>query len=177
MNEEFREITGYEGRYLISNLGRVKAVYASVPPQDRERILKLSKNNKGYFYVDLFKYGKKDRRLVHRLVAEYFVDNPNQYPCVNHLDCDPKNNRVDNLEWCTHKQNLQYSWKLGRGKVPAPHRGETHKLSKLKYKQVDRMRKLRSLGMTLSDLSKVFGVHISTVSRICRDERYLAKFI
>ena len=61
-----------------------------------------------YQYVELCKNGKRECKKVHRIVAETFIDNPYNLPCVNHKDENPLNNCVDNLEWCTHKYNLLY---------------------------------------------------------------------
>ena len=105
MNEEWRDIEGYEGKYQISNLGRVKSLGTK---NKKEKILKFDYNNKGYKCVRLYLNGKGKHIYVHRLVAEAFIDNPNKYPWVNHRDENPKNNCVDNLEWCTRLYNTNY---------------------------------------------------------------------
>lgn len=110
--EIFKDIYGYEGLYQISNFGNIKSA-------DRERlgrggsirkcpgrILKPKINNKGYYQVDLFNSENKSKRfLIHRLVAEAFLDNSNNYDQINHIDNDHTNNHVDNLEWCNNYQN------------------------------------------------------------------------
>lgn len=98
--EEFRDIPGYEGLYEVSNLGRVRR---------DGKILKLTKNAKGYFYLNLCKNGIVRKFLVHRLVALAFLPNPQNLPMINLKDEDKTNNAVSNLEWCTVQYNNSYS--------------------------------------------------------------------
>lgn len=99
MNEIWKDIGGYEGLYQVSNLGRVKRIYAN-----RERIVNGTIYF-GYRYVVLSKDGVKVSKRVHRLVAEAFLPNPNNYEVVHHRDQNRQNNCVDNLEWCTIAHN------------------------------------------------------------------------
>lgn len=99
MIEIWKDIKGYEGLYQISNCGNVKSLKTN-------KNLYLS-DSKGYQRVGLYK-GKRIMYAVHRLVAETFIPNPNNYPCVNHKDYNKKNNNVTNLEWCNHKYNNNY---------------------------------------------------------------------
>lgn len=108
--EEWRYIAGTNNLYAVSNLGRVKSFDMELSCGNgrtharRGRIRKLIENNRGYYKVYIF--GKY--RLVHRLVAEAFIDNPNGYPHINHKDENRKNNCVENLEWCTPMYNTHY---------------------------------------------------------------------
>lgn len=96
--EVWKPIKGYEGLYEVSNLGRVrKRVWKEVKGTDF---------NNGYRRVNLNKDGKQKSMLVHRLVAEAFIPNPEGYPIINHIDECPSNNHVDNLEWCDQKHNM-----------------------------------------------------------------------
>ena len=110
IEEVWKDISEYEGLYQISNLGRVK----SLPRKNSKRIINkeiikvFTKLPNGYLKVGLSKNGKTKYYFVHRLVAETFIDNPENKPCINHKDCDKKNNCVDNLEWCTYKENNSY---------------------------------------------------------------------
>ena len=106
MKEEWRDIKGYEGLYQISNLGRIKSLKDN-HGKYREKILKPGNSN-GYFYVDLCKNSKGKLFKIHRLVAIHFIENPNNYPEVNHKDENSTNNCVDNLEWCTREYNNSY---------------------------------------------------------------------
>lgn len=106
MNEEWKNIEGYEGLYQVSNLGRVKSL--NYRQTGREQILKTRKNNCGYLFVSLYINNKERKFTVHRLVANVFIPNPNNYPCVNHKDEDTLNNNVTNLEHCTYKYNNNY---------------------------------------------------------------------
>ena len=124
--EIFKDIKGYEGLYQVSNYGRVKSLYRiQIMPTGgkriiEERILKTIKNKKGYIGVHLSKNNKDKTVYIHRLVAQAFIPNPNNYPQVNHKDEDKTNNHVDNLEWCTAKYNSNYGHrndKIGRRKV------------------------------------------------------------
>lgn len=117
MKEIWKPIKGYEGIYEISNFGKVKSIryfnHVNNKIYSREKILKLSLNEKGYFRVGLYKSGKEIKFKVHRLVAENFIPNPNKYNEVNHIDGNKQNNCVDNLEWCTHSHNIKEAVKLG----------------------------------------------------------------
>lgn len=106
MVEEWRDIIGYEGKYQVSNCGRVKTL--NYNNTGRERIKQLETNTKGYKKIDLYKNGEREPFLVHRLVAIAFIPNPNNFPIVNHKDENPSNNCVDNLEWCDVKYNINY---------------------------------------------------------------------
>ena len=101
MEEEWRDIKGYEGRYQISSLGRVYSFY-------KKDILKLAKHTGGYLQIGLYKDGKSKTLTVHKLVAEAFIPNPNNYKEINHKDENKQSNCVDNLEWCDRKYNLNY---------------------------------------------------------------------
>ena len=132
MEEIWKDIKGYEGVYQVSNLGNVKSVERFVKHSCggnkvvKEKILKTGKRA-GYYSVLLSKEGVHKNFCVHRLVAEAFLDNPNNLPCVNHKDENKTNNYVDNLEWCTSEYNQSYgtkgkrvSIKMTNGKLSKP---------------------------------------------------------
>lgn len=100
--EEFRDVVGYEGLYEVSNEGNIRN-------KNTGRILKPNKIHKGYLQVILCKDGERKPALVHRLVAQAFIPNPNHYPQVNHIDENKSNNNVENLEWCINQYNIRYS--------------------------------------------------------------------
>ena len=104
--EEWKDIVGYNGRYKISNIGNVKTT--SYKNTGEERILSKRINN-GYNRVMLYKDGKAINKFVHRLVAEHFIPNPNNYKEVNHIDGNKLNNCVENLEWTSAKQNSTHA--------------------------------------------------------------------
>lgn len=106
VEEIWKDIDGYDGKYQVSNLGRIRSIYTG--NKHRIIILKPMVQKNGYLYVALWKDNKKKNRLIHRLVALAFVDNPNNYCEVNHKDENKENNSVENLEWCEHKTNINY---------------------------------------------------------------------
>lgn len=121
INEVFKDIPDYEGLYQVSNLGNVKSLPKGDGNGYSERLLKfdLSKSKLAtYHRVTLSKEGKVKRFLVHRLVAQLFIDNPDNKPQVNHIDHNSTNNCYLNLEWVTGKENMKASTKLGRQEKP-----------------------------------------------------------
>ena len=124
--EIWKAVIGYEGSYEVSNLGNVRSIdrYCIQKNNNSEKynhiyrgkILKQFKNNAGYKQVQLsFRYKSIPKR-VHRLVAEAFLENPNNYKCVNHIDGNKENNNVNNLEWCSYSHNNMEARKLGLNK-------------------------------------------------------------
>ena len=108
----WKDIKGYEGKYQISNKGRVRSL--DYKGTKKKKLLKASTNKEGYIQIRLYKNGKGKTYFVHRLVAEAFILNPNNYPVVNHKDENKSNNSVDNLEWCTVEYNNTYGTRLER---------------------------------------------------------------
>lgn len=109
MNEEWKDIKGYEGKYQVSNLGNIKSLN-----YNRSKGTSKTLNPEislGYPLVQLYdKNGKRHRVRIHRLVAEAFVNNPNpkKYNIINHIDGDKTNNMFTNLEWCDNRHNSNY---------------------------------------------------------------------
>lgn len=123
--EIWRDISGYEGYYQVSNFGRVRSLdkmqnYNGSVRLHKGKILKPNNDGRGYLIVDLSKNNRSVTKTIHRLVAMAFLDNPNNLPQVNHKDENKENNFVfvnkdgsvdlnkSNLEWCTVSYNVNY---------------------------------------------------------------------
>lgn len=113
MVEEYRFIKGYEKDYMVSNTGKIKSF------KNKKCIyLKILYNHKGYPQVSLFLSSQKKSKRIHRLVAEAFIPNPDDKPQVNHINGIKTDNRVENLEWCTNRDNIIHAYKNGLIKRP-----------------------------------------------------------
>jgi hypothetical protein len=118
MREEWRPVVGYEDSYEVSNFGEVMGIDRWVPSIHGERFKKgVVKNKKtdkdGYFRVYLSKSSKKKQYMVHRIVAQAFIENSINHPVVNHIDGNKQNNTEENLEWCTRSHNDLHAFRLG----------------------------------------------------------------
>lgn len=115
MTEIWKDIVGYEGLYQVSNLGRVKSLskYDRLNRFHPEKMKSQVNNGTGYLIVNLKHNGAQKMKTVHRLVAEHFIQNPLGLSDVNHKDGDKTNNRIDNLEWCTHAENVKHAVDIG----------------------------------------------------------------
>lgn len=119
-NEVWKDIIGYEGYYQVSNMGRIKSLARNIYNKKgnfqrfkKETIKALKVNTDGYHAITL-SVNCNDKTIgVHRLVAQAFIPNPENLLEVNHLDCNRKNNNVENLEWCTHQENIDYTIESG----------------------------------------------------------------
>ena len=106
----WKEILGYEGLYEVSNTGIVKSLdrYDTLGRFHKGVLISTKYNNRGYVQLHLHKDGQCKMVLLHRVVAEAFIDNPNKYKQINHKDENKDNNNVENLEWCTNLYNRRY---------------------------------------------------------------------
>lgn len=160
--EQWKPIIGYEGYYEVSDLGRVRSIDRIVGRRHcRGRVRKLTVDNNGhYLKVQLCRDGVIETKQVHRLVAEAFVVNPNDYPQVNHKDENKRNNTVDNLEWCTHTYNMNY------GSKPGKTTGENNKNHKLTSDDVRVIRSKLLAHESLSKIAETFNVSVQTIWNI-----------
>lgn len=121
-DEEWRPVPGYEGLYEVSNYGRFLSIGREYVNSNgirhclKTKLIKPYKHNSGYLAVCFRKDGKSIRFLAHRVVAFVFIPNPNNLPQINHIDENKKNNKSDNLEWCSAIYNLEYGTRRQREK-------------------------------------------------------------
>lgn len=162
--EVWKDVKGYEGIYKVSNFGRVKSLGNEF--SRKERLLKPSLQSKGYLTVVLQKNGIRNMVLVHRLVAEYFVSNPLNKPQVNHINGVKTDNNIENLEWVSHRENLDHAIKNN-----LTLKGEENRNSKLKDVDVVKIHFLLQKGITTKELSESYNVSYSTIDGI-RTNRY-----
>ena len=153
MQEEWRDIIiekngviyDYTGLYQVSNFGRVRSL--NYRRSNQIKILK-TKANKGYLQVGLCKDSQREVFSVHRLVATVFIPNPDCLPEVNHLDEDKCNNNVNNLEWVTSKENIEYS--------------KAKKVLCIETGQI---------FLSTNDIERILGLNQSSIGKCCRGER------
>ena len=110
--EIWRDIQGYEGLYQVSNLGNVRSLLRGV----------LTPKKCNYLSVQLYKGSRYVNKTIHRLVAETFIPNPNHLPVINHKNENKTDNRVENLEWCTNKYNMNYGTATEKNKDHQPNK-------------------------------------------------------
>lgn len=121
MQEIWKDIKNYEGMYQVSNLGNVRSLTRRVNTFNgfrttKGKVLKPLLSNTGYYRVDLKRNQSDNYVSIHKLVAEAFVPNPNNYTVINHKDNDRLNNYATNLEWCTQSYNVKYAYINGNAK-------------------------------------------------------------
>ena len=163
MQEEWRDIKGYENMYQISNMGNVKSL--NYKQTGREKIMKSLVDKDGYLFVCLCKNRKVKPFKVHRLVAQAFISNPNNYPCVNHKDENKQNNCVSNLEFCTVKYNNIYN---GRQKRIA------EKLSKPVLKIDPISNEIVAEFPSIKEVERQLGYNQGNISKCCKGKRNTA---
>jgi hypothetical protein len=161
MEEIWKPVNGYEGLYEVSNFGKVKCLNRSIIKRHsimgRYPALKLSKN------------GKKTHFLIHRLVALHFMPNPQNKPQINHINGDRNDFRIENLEWSTQHENMQHAYRTGL--YSTDNKGTRNGMVKLTEEQVIEIISLFPVKTNM-ELSKMFGVHASTISGIRTNERW-----
>jgi hypothetical protein len=153
MLERWKPISGYENFYEVSDLGRIKSLR-------KNKILSGGKDRYGYLQVILCKNGKRECKKIHQLVASAFVENPNNYNCVNHKDETKENNCAYNLEWCTVKYNINYGTRNQR-------------MAKTNSKPIAQIKDNRIISVYNSSIEaqKQTGINFSKIRMCCRNER------
>ena len=169
MQEIWKPIKDFEGLYEVSNSGQVRSFY------NREaKILKPRITKKGYSQVGLHKNGKRHTKLVHRLVASTFIPNPQNKSQVNHIDGDKTNNKVENLEWCTAKENSQHAWNTGLSRMT---KEQKKKISRsLKGEKHPQARKVTCITTgeifnCMTEPSEKYNLIKSHISSCCKGKR------
>lgn len=174
MNDEeiWKDIEGYEGMYQVSNKGNVKSLDRKVLKGNGQvqivigKILKPIDSGHGYNRVCLYKNGKSRAISVHSLVLETFTHKREDRKVINHINGDKKNNNLNNLEWCTSKENTAHGFKNGLMKT-----GEKHHQAKLKDIQILEIRHIYAEGkLSQRELAKKFDVTQATIYRIVNNK-------
>lgn len=176
MIEIWKDILNYEGLYQVSNLGRVRSLdrvrtrLGIEHPSStiKGRILKLRVKDNLYLYVGLCVEGVSKNNYIHRLVAQAFIENPNDLPVVNHLDSNRQNNSASNLQWCTTAENVHHCINSGRKTdfgIRSPN-------TTITLEEISTIKKLREEGLTYLKISEVTGWSKSCVGQICRGTRH-----
>lgn len=170
--EIWKDIEGFEGLYQVSNLGRIKSL-----PKKRlncklpETIIMKPKNTRRYFQVTLIKDKNRKQCLVHRLVAQAFIPNPENKPQVNHIDGNGFNNKVDNLEWCTAQENSSHAWKTGLSKTTTKQLEHFYKIkidNSKRVVQMDLNGNVIKIWKSASDAARTIKGNVSRICNCCR---------
>lgn len=160
MIEIWKDIVAFEGLYKISNFGRV--ISLNYKRQGYEKELKTAVEKDGYLYVTLYSSDhKQHHKKIHRLVLEAFEPNPHNLPEVNHKDENKQNNRLDNLEWCTSKYNINY----GKGHEKTKKAALEHQAIPVKCLNDGK------LYISAREAARDKNTHHSDILRCCKGER------
>lgn len=179
MEEVWRDIKGYEGLYQVSNLGRVRSLDRTIIRSNgiknhRKQVILKPKDKNHYYFVNLMNAGKGKTCLIHRLVAEAFIPNPENKPEVDHIDTDKTNNKVNNLRWVTKKENMNNPLTKEKMSVSSIKSDYSKSLSKevLKY-SLDGT--FISSYKSLNEVAREYKYSISGISRCCNGKAHSYK--
>lgn len=169
-NEEWRDVVGYEGYYMVSDLGRIKSSY--IVSRVKDGIIKMGSDKNGYCSFALWKNKSQITKKGHRVVAKAFLPNPENKPCVNHIDGNKRNNRITNLEWVTHKENSRHAVENGLYRHPEMKKGYESPHSKEVYQLTVEGVFIKAFGSSIEAAINVFGDigKGSIIRKCCRDK-------
>lgn len=174
--EIWKDVEGYEGLYQVSNFGRLKRL--NYKNSGKDKILKAKNHPQGYLFNPLWKNGKRKNYFIHRLVAMAFLDNPNDYPEVNHKDENQANNKVENLEWCTSSYNTKYSRKKHPERYLTSYKGKrTSHVSKYSCYEVNQLSLDGEIIKTWNNIAEIVRetkYNNASITRCCFGKRKTA---
>lgn len=161
-SEIWKSVKDFEGLYEVSNLGRIRSIgYGEI------KILKGRDDGAGYLKVALFKDKKRHEAKVHRLVCNAFIKNRDNRPFVNHKNLIRNDNRLENLEWCTHSENIKHAYNMGS---LSGMKGSKHKLAKLTNEKILEIRNIKN--MSNAKISKIYNVSSTTIRNIINNKTW-----
>lgn len=164
-SEVWKPIEDFKEKYEISNLGRIRNIKTN-------HILKMNNQYGDYFSIILYDENHKRTTRIHREVAQAFIPNQNNYPCVNHKDMNKQNNRVDNLEWCTYSYNIKDAIKKGAKTMSGFNNYNKNKfINKYgKLYQYDKNKKLVRIYNNPKEAHEITGVCIRNILQCINHE-------
>lgn len=175
MIEEWKDIKGYEGLYQVSNLGRIKSLSRN---NTKGKILKLTKDKRGYYFVTLSKNNVVEKVMIHRVVAKIFLLNTENKSQVNHIDGNKTNNCVENLEWCTPKENIRHAWDNGLCRMTINHINSAKKIGKIngslgkkKINQYDGNNNFIKQWGSIIEASNFYSIDRGNITKCCKGNR------
>lgn len=173
--EVWKDVVGYEGRYQVSNQGRVKSLDSvdSIGRAKTGKVISVKRNNRGYVQVHLHRDGKCAMKLMHRIVAEAFIDNPNGYDQVNHINENKADNQVENLEWCTNMYNRHHGSGIERMARNRDYKLVVANVNKA-IAQIDKMGNTVNIWKNISEAKRHTGVNDTSISFCCRGKQRTA---
>lgn len=164
--EMWRPCPGYETSYEVSSLGSVRSIDRIAGKRRgvvKSKILKPYVNRRGYLEVNLFAQSSSLPKIIHRLVAKAFIENPNSLPQVNHIDGNKFNNASDNLEWMNNSENQKHAYKLG---LQPSRAGENNSKAKITNKDVTLLKELYNSGKNIVEVSKTMNISLDSIRQI-----------
>lgn len=180
--EVWRDVKDYEGLYQVSNLGRVKSLeryvkhYTGSDKLLSERILKQPITNTGYCIVGLCKNGIPAKIKTHRLIAQAFISNPENKPYIDHINTIKTDNRVENLRWVTHKENMNNTLTKKHHKENNPFKDKYGKdnLRARAVLQYDLNGKFIKEWECAMQVQRELGILHNNITKVCKGERKTA---
>ena len=168
IQEVWKDVKGFEGLYQVSDQGNVRSIFTEIKDKNgvakkhKPQILKQSMTTTGYKKVEIRNLESKRKSMkVHRLVATAFIPNPENKPFINHIDSNPINNKLSNLEWCTGSENLYHAYKTRSKK------SYTHDTEKIKKLYADYLK-----SKSIFEVASKNNIHQGTLQRLFKENGF-----
>jgi hypothetical protein len=167
IEEIWKPIIGWEDTYQVSSWGRVRSLPRIVKSRSPNGRLMKGKirtpNLRSHGYIQFNLYDKENKKFkaknLHRIIAEAFIPNPENKKCINHIDANPSNNALSNLEWCTHQENVSHAVRLG---LFRDQNGQKNNMVVLSDDDVIKIKTMLKNGLSCHKIHKHYFSHVSS---------------